>query len=163
MENTVAAPRVLGSFLQPGFPFAKVFTVYFLADRLVFAKTGTGPTNAGGTMQAALGGFTAAALAAKAVGTLVDASSEASRDANTAMLGGLSPDAIVAAHKLNFQLPFDAVRGVTIKGPNFAGEVKVVVTADREHKFRIDKQSKASAQVIIDAFRDTLGSKVTVD
>lgn len=163
MENSAGAPRVLGSFLQPGFPFAKVFTVYFLPDRLVFAKTGTGPTNAAGSMQSALGGFTAAALAAKAVGTLVDASSEASRSANSAALGGLSADEIVAAHKLNFQLPFDAIRSVTIKGPNFAGEVKVIVSADKDHKFRIDKQSKAAAKVIADAFRETLGNKVTVD
>lgn len=45
-------------FLQPGFPFAKVFSVFFLDGCLVFARRCSGGTDMAGMMLGRLGGFT---------------------------------------------------------------------------------------------------------
>lgn len=154
-------PTALGNFLQPGFPFAKIFTALFFHDRVVFAKSGSGATNAAGTMQASLGGFTPTALVAGAVGSIVDSVTSDKRAERAAGLAALDPEAIVASHKKNFMLPYGAVKSVEIKGPNFAGEVKVIIVADKTHKFRIDKQSKAAAKYIEEVFAEFFPGKIT--
>lgn len=159
--QNVKPPTVLGDLLQPGFPLAKVFTVFFMNDSLVFAKTGSGATNAAGTLAASLGGFTPSALIAKGIGTVIDQQTGGSRDNKSAELAAYSPEEIVAGHKRNFMIKFDDVKNIEIKGPNFAGEVKVIITADRVHKFRVDKQSKEAANYIKSVFNEFLPGKVT--
>jgi len=153
-------PTVLDGFLQPSFPFAKVFTCFFLNNCMVFTKTGSFGTNAAGTMRGSLGGFTPAAMVAGAVGTLVDMHNDGSRAEKAAGMSAYSPENMVAAHKRNFMLPYGDVRNVELKGPNFAGEFKVIVYADKIHKFRIDRQSKASAQYIESVFNQFLPGKI---
>lgn len=159
-NQKIKPPTVLGDFLQPGFPLAKVFTVFFMDNVLIFAKTGSGSTDAAGTMAASLGGFTPTALVAKGVGAVVDHLSEEKRSDKAAQLAAFSPEDVVASHKLNSMIPFDAVKTVEIKGPNFAGEVRVIITADKIHKFRINKQSKDSANYVESVFNDFLPGKV---
>lgn len=162
MTTSNQAPTVLGNLLQPGFPFAKVFSLFFMENSLVFAKTGSGGTNAAGTMQGALGGFTPEAMISSAIGSLVDSGTAASRAGKTAEMASQNAAAIVASHKKNFLIPFDQVKSVEIKGPNFAGELKVIVEADKTHKFRIDRQSKESAKYVVDVFSQFLPGKVVV-
>ena len=153
-------PTVLGNFLQPGFPFAKVFSVLFMNGGMVFAKTGSGGTNAAGTLRASLGGSSPVALIASAIGTLYDTKSQDSRSAKTGQLGGQAVQDIVAADKRNFFVPFTAVKQVQVKVPHFGGEVKVIIEADKTHKFRIDRQSKESAKRIVSGFNEFLPGKV---
>ncbi|MFH2094590.1 MAG: hypothetical protein ABIJ16_02725 [Bacteroidota bacterium] len=157
--NMPKPPTVLDGLLQPGFP-AKVFTVFFLNDCMVFAKTGSFGTAMGSTMQASLGGFTGAGMIAGAVGGLADAGNASNRADKAAGLAGLDPQQIVAAHKNNLMVPYGALRGVELKGPNFAGELKVIVDAGSSHKFRMDKQSKASAAYVEKVFNEFLPGKV---
>ncbi len=165
MQDVSMAPQVINGFVQPSFPFAKVFTFFFFSDSLVIAKTGSGSLNTAGIMKASLGGFTAAAMVAGAVGEVVD-QNKATKQADAAgelveQLTSDTPASIVAAHKLNFQLPYDLIKEVKIKGPNFAGELSFCITADKQHKFRMDKQSKESARIVIDAFEQYVPGKVT--
>lgn len=159
--QNVKPPAVLGNFLQPGFPLAKVFSVFFMENSLVFAKTGSGGTNAAGTMAASLGGFNPTALIASGVGAIVDQHTDENRSDKTGQLAAFSAAEIVAENKRNFMIPFDAVKSVTINGPNFAGEVRVIITSDKSHKFRINKQSKDSADYIKQVFADFLPGKVS--
>lgn len=153
-------PTVLGNFLQPGFPFAKVFSVLLMDGVMVFAKSGSGGANAAGTLRASLGGSTPAALVAGAIGALVDAQTAESRAQKTAFLGGQAAQDILAADKRNFLIAFDAVKRVEVKGPNFAGEVKVLIDADKMHTFRIDRQSRDSAARITATLSGFLPGKV---
>lgn len=155
-------PTVLGGFLQPGLP-AKVYSCLFFNNCVVFGKTGSFSTDSAGTMRSALGGYTGAGMIAGAVGGLIDAASSANRTEKTAAMAGNMPDQIVASHKQNFKLDFDKISSVEIKGPNFAGEVKVIVNGGgASHKFRVDRQSKASAKYIVDVFQKFLAGKVSV-
>lgn len=158
--NNFLYPTVLGDFLQPGFPTAKVFSVFFLENKLVFTKTGSGGTDTAGKMRAGLGGFTSTAMIAGAIGTLVDSDSAKSRSDKASQMAALNADDMVKAHKLNFMLSYDNIKSVEIKGPNFAGELKVMVNADKTYKFRIDKQSKDSARYIEKIFNEYLPQKV---
>ncbi len=161
-ENTGPKPPVvIDGLTQPGFP-AKVFTCLFFQDCMVFCKTGSFSTNAAGTMQASLGGFTGAALIGSAIGAIVDSASADSRSKQAASMSALDPADIVKAHKNNFIVPYNTVSNVEIKGPNFAGEVKVIVCFSGKEKFRIDRQSKASAKYIVDTFSSFLPGKVKV-
>lgn len=159
-QSGTKPPAVLDGLLQPGFPLATVFTAFLLEDTVVFAKSGSGGTNAAGTMSASLGGFTPAAMVAGAIGSVVDSQTADQRADKAAQMSAYSPEQLVAAHKRNFAIPFADVRSVEIAGPNFAGEVKVVVTAGKTHKFRVDKQSKEAAKYIADVFDDALPGKV---
>lgn len=153
-------PAVLGRFLQPGFPFAKIFSVFFMKDTLVFAKTGSGATNAAGVMLASLGGYNATSMVASAIGSVADQHSEKNRSEKSVQLAAYSPEEIVASHKRNFMIAFSDVKTVEIKGPNWGGEVTVIITADKAHKFRIDKQSKDSAKYMESVFQEFLPGKV---
>jgi hypothetical protein len=151
-------PIVLDGFTQPGFP-VKVFTVFFMKDRMVFAKTGSWTTSAAGTMSASMGGSAGGRMQGYAIGTLMDHFSGKDREAKASMLAGFDPDMMVSADKANFQTLYSAVSMVEVKGPNFAGEVNVKVKAVREHKFRLDNQSKESLKYVLDVFQEFLPGK----
>lgn len=153
------APTILDGFMQPGFP-AKVFTLFFLDDCLVFVKTGSFSTNMGGTMQTALGGYTGDGLIMGALGSLVDMRNRESRMNNAAAVVSWDPDRMIASHKRNFKIPYNLIRRVELKGPNFAGEVKVLVEADKTHKFRLNKQSKSSIVYYEKTFNKYLPGKI---
>lgn len=153
------APTILDGFLQPGFP-AKVFTVFFLVDCLVFVKTGSIATNMGGTMQTALGGYTGDGLIMGALGSLADVRNRESRMNNAATVASWDPQQMLAAHKRNFMLPYSSIRQIEMKGPNFAGEVKVVVDAEKTHKFRLDKQTKTSIVYYEKIFSEYLPGRI---
>jgi len=154
-------PTILDGLIQPHFPFARVFTCFFLKDCLVFTKTGGCGTNASGTMRSALGGFTPAAMLASAIGTIVDMFHDQSRASNAAGMAAFSPENMVASHKRNFMFSYCEIKSVEIKGPNIAGELKVIINADKTYKFRIDRQSKESANYIRRVFNEfTNGGQV---
>ncbi len=139
-------PTVIDGLIQPGFP-AKVFSALFFDFCVVFVKSGSFGTNSSGTMRASLGGFTKEALLMGAIGTLIDGKNRESRINNTASMASNSLGVIVQAHKLNFLLLYDKIEKVEMKGPNFAGEIKLSFYANgQRHKFRLDKQSKTTLQ-----------------
>ncbi|MBU0487012.1 MAG: hypothetical protein KKD31_03570 [Bacteroidetes bacterium] len=153
-------PTVLDGMMQPGFP-VKVFTTLFFENCVVFCKTGSFATDSAGTMRSALGGYTGAGLIMGAVGTLVDHTNRESRVNKAAAVAALEPQKIVAAHSRNFMLPYSSITSVELKGPNFAGELRVKVYAGgKKHKFRMDKQSKSTGKYITDVFNEFLAGKV---
>ncbi len=151
-------PTVLDGFMQPGFS-VKVYTVFFMKDRMVFTKTGSWATHAAGSMSAAMGGTAGGRMQGYAIGTIMDHFSGKDREAKAENLAGFDPDMMVAADKANFQTLYGAVSMVEVKGPNFAGEINVKIKADKEHKFRLDNQSKESMKYILDVFQEFLPGK----
>ena len=160
-RTTTDQPVVLDGLVQPSFPFARVFTLFFMHDCLVFTKTGSFGTNAAGTMKGSLGGFTPEAMVAGAIGTLVDQFNDQARKSEASELAAFSPEDMVAAHRRNFMISYDEVESVEIRGPNFARELRIIITARGDkHKFRIDKQSGSSAKYVTDLFLWFLPGKV---
>ncbi len=154
-------PTVLDGFIQPHFPFARVFTCLFLPDTMVFAKTGSIGANAGGIMRGTHVGYTLEAMVTGAIGTLVDVFTHQSRGANAVEIVAFSAENMVATYKRNFMLSYDDVENVEIKGPNFAGELRIVIySTDTRHKFRIDRQSKESAKYVRRVFEVFLPRKI---
>lgn len=154
-------PVILDGLVQPSFPFARVFTLFFLRDCLVFTKTGSFGTNAAGTMRGSLGGYSPEAMIAGAIGSLADQYNDEARRSEASKLTAFSPDNMVAAHKRNFKLMYEQVESVEIRGPNFARELRIIVMAGGErHKFRIDRQSASSAKYVTEVFNKFLPGKV---
>lgn len=159
-KGSPVQPVILDGLIQPSFPFARVFTLFFLPDCLVFTKTGSFGTNLSGTMRSSLGGFSPEAMVTGAIGALADQYNDSSRRAEASELAAFSPEKMVAAHKRNFMVPYDEVESLEIRGPNFAGEIRIIVNAVGRHKFRIDKQSKVSANYVTSLFNRFLPGKV---
>lgn len=111
-------------------------------------------------MRGYLGGYTPDAMVTGAIGTLVDSFNDESRVSKAAEMAGYSPEDMVAAHKRNFMISYSEVESVEIKGPNFAREVRIIIQAGSRHKFRIDRQSKESANYIRKVFNEYLPGKV---
>ncbi len=153
-------PTVIDGLVQPGIP-PKVFSVLFFENCLVFIKSGSINPNTAGSMRASLGGFTGAGLMAGAIGSIVDQNTNRSRMDHVAGLASLNPGVIAQAHKHNFLLLYNVIEKVEMKGPNFAGEIRLSVYARGEkHKFRIDNQSKASGKYIKQVLEGFLSGKI---
>lgn len=156
---TQKPPTILDGLVQPGF-LAKVYTAFFMPDCLVFVKTGSVNTDMSGSMRAALGGATGDALIMGALGSIADARNRKKRIAKAASVASWEPEQMVAAHKRNYMLPYNAIKQVTIKGPNFAGELRIIVEAGIQNKYRLNNQSKASAQYVEKVFNEFLPGKI---
>ena len=152
-------PTIIDGLMQPGFP-AKVFTCFFFSDCAVFAKTGSFSTNSEGLMRAYFGGYSSDALFFGAFAGLADYHNQQKRLKNAAGVVSWDARTMVAAHKRNFMLPYNAIRAVELKGPNFAGEIKVIISAEKNHKFRLDKQSKSTLAYYEKIFNEFLPGKV---
>ena len=152
-------PTVLDGFIQPGLP-VKVYTIFFMKDCFVAAKTGSWTTHAAGTMSTAMGGSGASRSQGYAIGTLMDHFSSNSRGDKAEKLAGYGPDEMVAADKANFQVPYSFVTSVEIKGPNFANELHIKIKAGKDHKFRMDNQSKDSIRYVLNVFQEFLPGKI---
>ncbi|MDX9881526.1 MAG: hypothetical protein RBS73_05630 [Prolixibacteraceae bacterium] len=153
-------PTIIDGMMQPGFPTAKVFTCFFLSDCMVFVKTGSISTDTAGSIRSFFGGYTSDALLLGAVGGLVDDYNRQKRMKNAARAVAWDPRQMVAAHKRNFMLPYNLIHTIEIKGPNFAGEARVVVDAGKIYKFRLNRQSKASFAYYERIFNDFLPGKI---
>jgi len=160
MIKRTKPPTVLDGFLQPGFPMAKVFTCFFLSECIVFLKTGSFGTNMAGTMRASQGGYTSTGLITGAIGGIADLFNDEDRINKASAVAGYSPENMVAAHKRNFMLTYEQIKSVEIKGPNFAGEIRIIINADKTRKFRIDRQSRDSAKYIERVFNEFLSGKI---
>lgn len=158
---TERPPTVLDGLIQPDLP-VKVYTLFFLKDRLVATKTGSWTTYAAGTMSSAMGGSAASRSQGCAIGTLMDHFGSNSRGNKAEKLAGYGPDEMVAADKANFQVPYSFVTSVEIKRPNFANELHVKIKAGKDHKFRMDNQSKGSIKYVLDIFQELLPGKVAL-
>lgn len=153
-------PTILSDLIKPGLP-AKIFTAFFMDDRIVFAKTGSGSTNIEGTQRAFHGGFGASAAIMGGIGALMDYKRGKQRGDYAGEIASFSSEDILIADKNNFQVFYGNVSAVEVKGPNFAGELKIVVRENgNEHKFRMDKQSKDSANYIVCTFNQFIPNKV---
>jgi hypothetical protein len=164
-ENNSSGPQnslpltVIDGFMQPGFPLAKVFTCFFFPDGIVFAKTGSLGTDMAGTLRASLGGYTADAMIAGAIGGIADHFNSNKRIARASEIVEYQPESIVATNKRNFFLNYHQIQQLEMKGPNFSGEVRIIITAEKRYKFRINRQSKASAQYLEKVFTKFLSNK----
>lgn len=159
-ESPHTSPVLLGDFIQPRFPFARLFSVLVMDNALVFAKNGTGSPNAAGTLKSSLGGSTPTALIASALGRLWDSLTGQRRSRKTVQLASQRLQAIVAADPLNFCLPFDTVERIEFHGPNFAGEVNCIIHTGVVRKFRLDRQSEATTLNMVQTLSRCLGDKV---
>ena len=153
-------PVILDGLVQSSFLFARVFTLFFLQGYLVLTKTGSFGTNTYGSIRGSLGGFTPEAMVTGAIGTLADQLNEEGRRTRAFELAALSPDQMVAAHKRNFKISYEDVESVEIRGPNFAGELSIIVLAGGRYKFRMDRQSRVSAKNVKDLFLRYLQGKI---
>jgi hypothetical protein len=153
-------PTVIDGLIQPGIP-PKVFSVLFFENCLVFVKSGSINPNTAGSMRASLGGYTGAGMIMGAVGSIVDHQTNQSRMEHVAGMASYSPGVIAQAHKNNFLLLYNVIEKVEMKGPNFAGEIRLSVYARGEkHKFRIDNQSKSSGSYVRQVLDSFLPGKV---
>jgi hypothetical protein len=153
-------PIVIDGFIQPGFPFGIVYTCFFMIDCLVFVKTGSFGTNIKGSIHASQGGYTSDSLILGAIGGIIDMFNSDSRMKKAANLASLSPTEMVKVHKRNFLIPISEIKQIEIKGPNFAHELRIRIQTDKLYKFRLDKQSKYSAQYLEDILRTFIPSKI---
>ncbi len=90
----------------------------------------------------------------------MDHFSSNSRGDKAEKLAGYSPDEMVAADKANFQVPYSFVTSVEIKDPNFANELHIKIKAGKDHKFRMDNQSKDSIKYVLNVFQEFLPGKI---
>lgn len=152
-------PTILSDLIQPGL-IAKIYTIFFMDDCMVFAKTGSGGTDTSGSMRAFHGGAGANALIFSGIGKIIDFHSSQQRGNAAAQYAALNPSSMVSAHKHNFMLTYNSVKMIELKGPNFAGEMKVIVTAETTHKFRVDNCSKSLADYFEKTFNEFLPGKI---
>jgi hypothetical protein len=129
-----ASPTPLVGFVQEGF-FVKVYTCFFFADCLVFAKSGSFNPDTSGTMRASLGGYTEEAMIAGAVGKLFDSFTSRERNRKAMEVNCMDPDSLVSAHKNNFKVKYADISKVEITKPGWAGETKIRVNATEAYKF----------------------------
>lgn len=153
-------PTIFDGFVQPGFPLAKVFTCFFLRDCLVFVKTGSLSTNMGGSIRTSLGGFTGDALILGAMGSIADQHNRENRMEKAASVASWNAEQMVAAHRRNFMLRFSEIEIIRLKGPNFAGELRVIIESGKSYKFRLNNQSKNSVAYLEKVFNEFLPGKI---
>jgi hypothetical protein len=156
----VKPPEIISGLIQPGL-IAKVFTIFFMGEGMVLVKTGSGSTDASGSMRAFHGGGGATANVMAGIGKLWDMQSAQKRGNYLEAVGGYSTDALVSADKANFLIPNDAVSRIDMKGPGWGGELKIKIsTMGKEHKFRIDTRSDYLANSYFKSFAARYPGKV---
>ena len=128
---------------------------------MVFTKTGSWTTSASTTMSISMGNTVGGRARGYAIGTLMDFHNRKARQDRAAELAGNTPEDMMDADKANFQVPYSFVTNVEVKGPNFAQELHIKIKAGKEHKFRVDNQSKDSAQYIVNVLQEVLPGKST--
>jgi hypothetical protein len=146
------SPSVLDGFVKPGFT-AKVYTCLFFKECMVFCKTGSFGPNSSGTMSTALAGNIGDSLLLGAIGSIIDSFTNRKRVNKAAELLSLSPEEIAKSNKRNVLVKYSDVKRVEIKGPNFAGELRIRIhTSDNLIKYRLDKQSESLANYTRELF-----------
>ncbi|GJQ33611.1 MAG: hypothetical protein HBSAPP04_24500 [Ignavibacteriaceae bacterium] len=145
-------PLVLSGLIQPGLP-GKIYTLFFMDEGMVAVKTGSGSTNASGSMRAFHGGAGATANIMGGLGALMDMHSANKRGNYLGQVGGMDTNSLLAENKVNFLMPYDAVQQIEMKGPGMMGEMKVMIhMPDKVHKFRVDTRSDSIAKMFYDVF-----------
>ncbi|MCK6605081.1 MAG: DUF5684 domain-containing protein [Ignavibacteriaceae bacterium] len=153
-------PTILSDLIQPGL-VGKIFTIFFKEEGMVFVKTGSGSTNASGSMRAALGGAGPAATIMSGFGKVLDMANADKRGDYLGQVGGYDVNSLLSQHKLNFYVPYGMVERVELKGPSMMGEMKVKVFAGgQEHKFRVDTRSDSIARMFFNTFNEHCPGKV---
>lgn len=156
----VKPPEIISGLIQPGL-IAKVFTIFFMDEGMVLVKTGSGSTDASGSMRAFHGGGGPTANVMAGIGKLWDMQSAQKRGNYLEAVGGYSTDALVSADKANFLIPDDSVTRIDLKGPGWGGELKIKIsTMAKEHKFRIDTRSDYLANSYFKSFDARYPGKV---
>ena len=145
-------PQVLSGLIQPGLP-GRIYSLFFMDEGMVAVKTGSGSTNASGSMRAFHGGAGATANIMGGLGALMDMHSANKRGNYLGQVGGMDTNSLLAENKVNFLIPYDAVQQIEMKGPGMMGEMKVKIhMSGKVHKFRVDTRSDAIAKMFYDAF-----------
>lgn len=132
-----------------------------MEEGMVRVKTGSGSTNASGSMRAFHGGAGATANVMAGIGKLWDMQSAKKRGNYLEGIGGYSTDALVSADKANFLIPDNTVSRIDMKGPGWGGELKIkITTTAKKHKFRIDSRSDYLANSYFKSFDARYPGKV---
>ncbi len=156
----IKPPEIISGLIQPGL-IAKIFTIFFMEEGMVLVKTGSGSTDASGSMRVFHGGGGATANVMAGIGKLWDMQSAKKRGNYLEGIGGYSTDALVSADKANFLIPDNTVSRIDMKGPGWGGELKIKITTTvKEHKFRIDTRSDYLANSYFKSFDARYPGKV---
>lgn len=162
VNSSLKPPTILSDLAQPGFP-GKIYTLFFMQDGLVFAKTGIGSTDIAGGQRAYWGGAGPKANMASAIGGLFDHFLSKRRSEKAADIAALNSAGIVSANKHNFILRYEDVTAIKIKKPGWFGQMKIIFVADKEYKFSIHTNSDYLFNYYKKTLNEFLPGKVLLD
>ena len=139
---------------------AKIFTIFFVDEGMAVVKTGSGATNASGTLRAFHGGAGATANVMAGLGGLWDMKSAKDRSDYLGEVGGYDTRSLISENKANFLIPYSEVEKIEMKGPGWGGELKIKIFAKEIHKFRIDTRSDSLVNSYYKTFCDRFPGRV---
>lgn len=155
----IKPPEIISNLIQPGL-IAKIFTIFFVDEGMAVVKTGSGATNASGTLRAFHGGAGATANVMAGLGGLWDMKSAKDRSDYLGEVGGYDTRSLISENKANFLIPYDEVEKIEMKGPGWGGELKIKIFAKEIHKFRIDTRSDSLVNNYYKTFCDRFPGRV---
>ncbi len=161
MENSNAnQPVVLDGFIKPGF-IARVYSLLLFPSCMVICKTGNFGSNSAGSMRASLGGNVGDGAILGAIGEIFDSARRNKRMEKAASLLSKSPEEIAQSDRRNYLISYNNIDRVEVKGPNFAGEIKLRIhTPTKTYKLRMDCQNKSSQIFFVNTLVEYLPGKV---
>lgn len=160
MENTANQPLVLDGFVKPGF-IARVYSLLLFPNCMVICKTGNFGANSAGSMRASMGGNVGDGAILGAIGEIFDSARRKKRMEKAASLLTKSPKEIAQSDKRNYLINYIDIDKVEVKGPNFAGEIKLrIFTPATTYKLRLDGQNKSSQKFLVKTLSEYMPGKV---
>ncbi len=162
VNSSLKPPTILSDLTQPGFP-GKIFTLFFMPDGLVFAKTGIGSTDIAGGQRAYWGGAGPKANLAGAIGGLIDYFLSNRRSEVTAEVASFDSAGIVSANKHNFILRYENVTAIKIKRQRWFSQIKLIFVADKEYRFRVNTNSDHLFNYYLKILKEFLPGKVLIE
>ncbi|MDX9846644.1 MAG: hypothetical protein RBT74_06665 [Tenuifilaceae bacterium] len=161
MENSNAnQPVVLDGFVKPGF-IARVYSLLLFPSCMVICKTGNFGASSAGSMRASMGGNVGDGAILGAIGEIFDSARRNKRMEKAASLLSKSPEEIAQSDKRNFLIRHIDIDKVEVKGPNFAGEIKLRIhTSSKTYKLRLDGQNKSSQKFLVKTLSEYMPGKV---
>lgn len=138
-----------------GFPVT-IYSLLLTNRRIVAAKVGRFNTNM------AVGGVASGGLVGGLIGAGLDATVNKGRKKKTEEMAQMTPDAVLAQDKKNFQIDFASVQSVEMNIPGLlmTGTIKII-TPGKEHKFQI-QTNKETFNPYIALFQQVLPGRVYV-
>ncbi|HSW67865.1 MAG TPA: hypothetical protein VLH16_04730 [Bacteroidales bacterium] len=150
---------VLAGFRASGM-IARIYTLLFFHDCIVFAKTGTIVADNSNALITVAGNNPDAGFIITTLRKIHALFSERKPIACPDMFMPLTPQGMASAHKHNFVLKYNDIRSVEIKKPNWLGGVKILINTFETRTFLIDNVSKLMWYYIYRTFETYMPTKV---